>query len=155
MQKKHFIMERDYSYPRWEQKLESYNKALRRLAEIVNYAKQQPLSDFEKDALVKRFEYTHEMAWKLMMSYCKFTSPEDEVLGSRDSTRWAFSRELITDGQAWMDMIKSRNSTAHNYDGDVADEVIMDVIDRFFPLMVQFFQKMSKLSSNTPEDLFN
>lgn len=148
------MTEENNTYPRWEQKLDSYHKALNRLAEIVNYSKTTSLNDFEKDALVKRFEYTHEMAWKVMMSFCKHSEPSTELFGSRDSTRWAFNNSLITDGQAWMNMIKSRNSTAHNYDGTVANEVADDIANKYFPLMVAFFDRMQALKANAQQSLF-
>lgn len=142
------------AYPRWEQKLDSYRKALNRLAEIVNCSRQRPLSEFEKDGLVQRFEFTHEMAWKLMMSFCKAQSPEEELFGSKDSTRWAAGRNLLDDAEIWMDMIRSRNFTSHNYDGDVADSVAGKITDIYYPQMLTFYYRMNALSSNKIEDLF-
>lgn len=147
-------MENETTPIRWEQKFESYGKALRRLAEIVRCAQERPLTDFEKDGLVQRFEFTHEMAWKVMMSFCKHQSPEIALYGSKDSTRWAFSHELITDGEVWMDMVQSRSSTSHNYDGEVADVVTSKIINDYFPRMVQFYHKMRTLTSSAAEDIF-
>lgn len=147
-------MEENYIALRWEQKLESYSKALRRLAEIVNCANTRELSDFEKDGLVQRFEFTHEMAWKLMMSFCRYQSPEAELFGSKDSTRWAFNHGLIVDGELWMQMIQSRNSTSHNYDGIVADKVVQRVVKEYFPSMVAFHDKMQSLSTEPELNLF-
>lgn len=147
-------MDESYNTLRWEQKLGSYSKALRRLAEIVSCAKTRELSDFEKDGLVQRFEFTHEMAWKVMMSFCRHQSPETELFGSKDSTRWAFSHGLISDGELWMEMIQSRNSTLHNYDGEVADHVVQRVVGDYFASMVAFHDKMQGLSSAPQLNLF-
>lgn len=147
-------MEEQYTTLRWEQKLESYSKALRRLAEIINCAKTRELSDFEKDGLVQRFEFTHEMAWKLMMSFCRHQSPETELFGSKDSTRWAFAHGLIGNGEVWMQMIQSRNSTSHNYDGIVADQVVQRVVNDYFPALRAFHDKMQSLSSEPKLNLF-
>ena len=38
------------------------------MAEVIAITKQRPLNQFERDSLIKRFEFTYEMAWKLMMS---------------------------------------------------------------------------------------
>ena len=62
---------------------------------------------------------------------------------------------LISDGQSWMDMIKSRNETSHNYDGSMADDVVDSIINRFYPLLADFYQKMNSLSALTPDDLFS
>ena len=109
--------------PRWEQRLDSYHKALARLAEIVGASKKRALNEFERDGLVQRFEFTHELSWKLMKAYAEYQG-FDGIGGSRDATRKAFEMSLISDGQSWMDMIKSRNETSHNYDGSMADDVV-------------------------------
>lgn len=140
--------------PRWEQRLDSYHKALARLAEIVGASKKRALNEFERDGLVQRFEFTHELSWKLMKAYAEYQG-FDGIGGSRDATRKAFEMSLISDGQSWMDMIKSRNETSHNYDGSIADDVVDSIINRFYPLLADFYQKMNSLSALTPDDLFS
>ena len=130
--------------PRWEQRLDSYHKALARLAEIVGASKKRALNEFERDGLVQRFEFTHELSWKLMKAYAEYQG-FDGIGGSRDATRKAFEMSLISDGQSWMDMIKSRNETSHNYDGSMADDVVDSIINRFYPLLAEFYQKMNSL----------
>ena len=140
--------------PRWEQRLDSYHKALARLAEIVGASKKRALNEFERDGLVQRFEFTHELSWKLMKAYAEYQG-FDGIGGSRDATRKAFEMSLISDEQSWMDMIKSRNETSHNYDGSMADDVVDSIINRFYPLLAEFYQKMNSLSALTPDDLFS
>ena len=140
--------------PRWEQRLDSYHKALARLADIVGASKKRALNEFERDGLVQRFEFTHELSWKLMKAYAEYQG-FDGIGGSRDATRKAFEMSLISDGQSWMDMIKSRNETSHNYDGSMADDVVDSIINRFYPLLAEFYQKMNSLSALTPDDLFS
>ena len=142
------------SLPRWEQKLDSYTKALRRLAQIVNESKKRTLNDFERDGMVQRFEFTHEVAWKLMKSYAEFQG-SDDVSGSRDASRWAYENGLIKKGDVWMNMIRSRNEKSHTYDGEVADEAINRIVNEYYPSMLEFQQKMAYISTSTPKDLFN
>lgn len=51
---------------RWQQRLENYEKAVRRLAKDAALTETRQLSDLEKQGLVQGFEYTHELAWKVM-----------------------------------------------------------------------------------------
>ena len=138
---------------RWEQRLESYHKALSRLAEIVNASKLRALNDFERDGLVQRFELTHELSWKLMKAYAEYQG-YDGIGGSRDATRKAFELNLIPDGQIWMDMIKSRNETSHNYNGDIACDVVDNILNVFYPELTAFYYKMNELATSTPNDIF-
>lgn len=140
--------------PRWEQRLDSYHRALGRLAEMANESKKRELNDFERDGLVQRFEFTHELAWKLMKAYAEYQG-HDGIAGSRDATRKAFEMGLIDDGQAWMDMIKSRNETSHNYDGTVAEAVVAAILSRYYPLLFAFHEKMRNLSALSPNDIFS
>ena len=140
--------------PRWEQKLGSYGKALKRLKEIVVLSRQRDLTEIEKDGLIQRFEFTHELAWKLMMSFCKYQSPEIEIFGSKDSTRWAFERGLISGGEIWMEMIASRNMTSHNYDGDIAEEVFSKILNVYYKSLVEFYNKISVFASEPTLELF-
>lgn len=139
---------------RWEQRQISFHKALSRLAEIVNESKKRKLNDFERDGLVQRFEFTHESCWKLMKSYEEFKGITG-IGGSKDATRYAKQLDIITDGDTWMDMIKSRNETSHNYDGTVANDIIERIVNEYFPELVKFDAKMDALSTQTMSNLFN
>lgn len=140
--------------PRWEQRLGSYRKALNRLAEIVNVMDSRQLNDFEADGLVQRFEFTFELAWKLIKSYAEFQVTDKEIMGSRDAIRWAFDNGLITDCQLWMEMVKRRNDTSHSYDEETAIEVVQLVKDSYFQLFVDLLEKMETYSSEKQDDLF-
>lgn len=143
-----------YSTPRWEQRFDSYKKALARLTAIVNEYKKRPLNEFEKDSMVQRFEFTHELAWKVMKSYAEYQG-ESEISGSRDATRWACNNHLINNGQTWMNMIRSRNETVHNYDEQVADSVITMIVAEYHAELLALYEMMQKKVSTTPKDLFS
>src|ERR1700720_3970323 len=99
---------------RWLQRLSSYHKALNQLEEAVELSKKRTLSKLEKQGLIQCFEYTHELAWKTLKDFLE-SQAIVEVFGSRDAIREAFKLEIITNGEVWMSMIKSRNQTFHMY----------------------------------------
>ena len=144
----------DNALPRWEQKLGNYRKALRRLAEVVNVAKVRDLNEFEADGLIQRFEFTFELAWKLMKSYADYQGVDKEIMGSRDAIRWAFENGLIAESDVWMEMIKRRNDTSHTYDEDTATEVVNRVENVYYQAFVSFYDKMKSMSSQVEMDLF-
>ena len=141
--------------PRWEQKLNSYRKALKRLSEVVSVMETRPLNEFEADGLIQRFEFTFELAWKLVKSYAEYQGIDKEIMGSRDAVRWAFDNGLVDDSDVWMEMIKRRNDTSHTYDEETAKEVVASVKDAYFEAFVNLYQRMKCLSSGKEMDLFN
>lgn len=68
-------------------------------------------------------------------------------MGSRDAIRQAFSLGLISDGKTWMAMIDSRNLTSHTYDEETIEKMIGQITEEYFPLFVEFQEKMSNLAN--------
>lgn len=131
---------------RWIQRFRNYNKALGKLSEAVLLNNERTLSELEKQGLIQAFEYTHELAWKVMQDFFTFQG-NTELRGSRDATRQAFNTNLITDGDYWMEMIKKRNLTSHTYNEETSEEIYKSIIDNFYPLFVAFQQKMEGIKA--------
>ncbi len=128
---------------RWMQRFKNYQKALKQLEEAVNLTKTRELSNLEKQGMIQAFEYTHELAWKMLKDFLK-SRGNAEIYGSRDATREAFQLGIIDDGQIWMKMIQSRNLTSHIYDEGIAEEMIELIIHSYF----QAFEKLqTKINS--------
>ena len=129
---------------RWQQRFQHYQKALLQLSKGVELSEQRPLSDIEQQGLIKAFEFTHELAWDVMKDYFEYQGTTS-IMSSRDATREAFQRNLITDGEGWMEMIKSRNMTSHTYNQDVADEISDKVISQYAALFQDFRTRVQDL----------
>lgn len=130
--------------PRWIERLDIFNNAIGRLSEVIELSKQRALNQFENDSLIKRFEFSYEMAWKLMMSYEKECGIY-EIHGSKDVIRQAYSIGVIENGEAWLEMIDARNSTSHLYDEEMATDVIDEIINTFYPLFIELQNKMNDI----------
>ncbi|WP_339903200.1 HI0074 family nucleotidyltransferase substrate-binding subunit [uncultured Cyclobacterium sp.] len=96
---------------RWEQRFSNFEKALNKLSQAVEYIKHnlidenEPIDDSDtrhvldeiiKEGIIQRFEYTHELAWKVMKDYATYQG-NPNVGGSRDATREAFQLKLVSD----------------------------------------------------------
>ena len=62
---------------RWIQRLNNYRKALNRLTQAVRIVagqmgSEEEIDDLLKEGLIQRFEYTHELAWKVMKDYAEY-----------------------------------------------------------------------------------
>lgn len=134
---------------RWHQRLENFSKALLQLESAVMLSKQRKLSALEEQGLIQAFEFTHELAWNLMRDYFYYQG-NNEITGSRDATREAFKMGLVQNGEAWMEMIKSRNQSSHTYNQEVADEISEKIIASYFELFTDFERKMNSLIQDKP-----
>ncbi len=131
---------------RWKQRFSNFNKALLQLGNAVELSQQRPLSDLERQGLIKAYEFVYELAWNVMKDYFTFQGAV-LITGSRDAIREAYHRELIVEGDAWMDMVRDRNKTAHTYDEAVAKEVASNVTNLYYPLFLAFQRRMQELQN--------
>ena len=129
---------------RWKQRFENYQKALATLKSAVELAETRELTDLEKQGMIKGFEFTFEMAWNVMKDYLEEQGITG-IVGSKGAVRHAFNKDLIEDGQVWMDMIKDRNLAAHSYDEETAKNVISAIIDKYYHQFGIFVEKMSNI----------
>jgi nucleotidyltransferase substrate binding protein (TIGR01987 family) len=138
---------------RWIQRFRNFRSALYRLGKAVEIVTEQinedeEVDDLLKEGLIQRFEYTHELAWKVMKDYAEYQGYTD-IRGSRDAFRKAFDMGLVTD-KSWMDSIIDRNLTSHNYDEDTAEDLCENIVDVYYPLFVKFEKVMLPLSGIEP-----
>lgn len=127
---------------RWLQRLSNYRRALAQLKKFVDHG---PLNELEQQGLIKAFEFTHELAWNVMKDYFHYQG-NSNISGSRDATREAFQYDLLSDGETWMGMIKSRNQSAHTYNKETADEIAGLILEHYFALFTAFERKMTELA---------
>ncbi|MBQ8720597.1 MAG: nucleotidyltransferase substrate binding protein [Paludibacteraceae bacterium] len=133
---------------RWQQRFSNYQKALMRLSEAVDVLNSQDIVNvleltLLKEGLIQRFEYTHELAWKVMKDYLEYQGYVD-IRGSRDAIRKSLELNIISD-RRWMSTIEARNLTSHNYDDETAENIYGEIIEVYYPLFIEFENKMKSL----------
>ena len=145
-------------YIRWTQRFDNYKKALRLLTEGAEIITQElgkaefeetayeRISDLLKEGLIKRFEYTHQLAWNVMKDYEEYQGISP-IMGSRDATRQALKIGLIDDAR-WMNMIDNRNLTAHTYNENTATQVVKEILQVYHPLFLKYEETMNRLLIN-------
>lgn len=126
---------------RWKQRFENYEKAFGHFKKAVSNADDP--SDLEKAGVIQYFEFTHELAWKVIKDFLEYEGITG-IIGSRSATRCAFNKGLITNGQIWMDMIESRNKTVHAYRKDILEKEYTRITENYFSLFEVFLDKMKE-----------
>lgn len=130
---------------RWKQRFNNYCKAFQTLVAAVELARSRSLSKLEGQGLIQGFEFTHELAWNVLKDYLEEKGIVG-LIGSKDATRAAFKNGLIEDGDAWMKMIMDRNRTVHTYDEAIAQSVIENILNSYFPSFEALAKKFTALS---------
>jgi nucleotidyltransferase substrate binding protein (TIGR01987 family) len=133
---------------RWKQRLANFRKAFGRLDEAVLLSRQRDLSDLERQGLIQAFEFTHELAWNLMKDWFDYQG-NFQISGSRDATREAFRMGLIQDGEAWMEMLRSRNQSSHTYNLETAAEMARAIDARYWAAFRLFLDSMDARAQQT------
>ena len=97
----------------------TFAQALRRLEDALA----QPDSEFMRDAIIQRFEFTFEMGWKTLFRYLVLKG-ERIAAKAWDVLPAAFEARLIEDADTWMQLREHCNDTSHEYDQDKAAMVV-------------------------------
>ncbi len=87
-----------------------FSKALEKLEKVYE---QDSSDEIVRDAAIKRFEFTLELAWKLMQIIAQDRGVR--ILGSRDAIRFGVQAELISNPEKWFECVEGRNMTVHEY----------------------------------------
>lgn len=129
---------------RWIQRFHHFAQAFSQFRKAVDLAQQRQLSELEKQGLIQTFSYTHELAWKTLKDFLE-SRGVSHLYSSKDTTREAFKQGLLGNGEAWMDMIKSRNLTSHTYNEETAQAIVQAVCLSYFPEFNQLLAALEKL----------
>ena len=92
--------------------LSSFEKALNTLDRAILRAREAPGDEELRDAVIQRFEYTYELAWKSLkrvLEEAAASSEEIDYLSFKDLIRRGAESGMIQDPQEWFAFRESRN----------------------------------------------
>lgn len=117
-------------------KVTAYNKALRQLEEALN----QPYSEFIRDAVIQRFEFTYELAWKSLK--LQLATLDLVVRSPKETLKVAYQQQLIEDADSWGELHLKRNLTTHTYDETLAEDVYQFIKNKGLKLFQELSTKL-------------
>lgn len=106
------------------QELNSLNQAL----DTLEIALKKPKNEFIRDSVIKRFEFSFELAWKTMKIALFHLGIEAN--NPRTCIRLAGKEKFITDITKWLDYQDKRNLSSHVYYEPTA-ELVYQIADDF------------------------
>lgn len=125
---------------RWKERFESFCKALSQLDTALQ---KKDFSVLEKDGVIKRFEFTFELAWKTLQDRLNDEGYID-IKGPKPVIKQSFQDGTITNGQEWIEMLTDRNSSTHLYDESAAQEIFDRIQTNWFKLLVDLKKKLKE-----------
>jgi len=125
---------------RLKDKFSSYASAVQRLQEALE---RDTEDDIVMDGVIQRFEFTYELAWKLLKAYLAYNGIA-EVRTPREAFREAFAAGVLLNGQIWLEMIDDRNLTSHTYDEGEARKIFNKVKGIYFRELLDLKIKLMK-----------
>jgi nucleotidyltransferase substrate binding protein (TIGR01987 family) len=145
------IKQKDIS---WLKQLSDYRKALSKLTIAIEIFKPneeenlelEDVDDLLKEGLIKRFEYTHELAWNVMKDYASFMG-NTKVKGAKDSTHAGYKIGLISDADEWMAMLETRSKASLLSDKNAVEDVFEKILESYYLLFLKFQEKMEGIHS--------
>lgn len=120
---------------RLQERIADYLKAVSQLEKAVG----KPKDEFLRDSVIRRFEFTHELAWKMLK--LRLEAEDIFVKTPRETLQAALQAGLIEDGNAWSDLQKMRNLTSHTYNEQLADDVYAYIAGQAVTLFRQLAEK--------------
>ena len=126
---------------RFIEKKEDFFSALERLQEALN---QEP-TEFIIDGTIHRFEFTFELAWKLIKSYLEYMGMVDITGSPRETIQNGFKQGIIEDGEGWINMMLARNSLSHIYDEKTSREIYNKIKNEYINLLLTLKNKVENI----------
>ena len=120
-------------------KAEDYHRACARLQAALE--KDADTDDMYLDATIQRFEFCFELAWKLMKAVLEYEGIEAN--SPRSCIREGWKQGVISNAEAWLEMMEKRSLSSHTYDENAAREIYYEVKERYIDLLKSFDQTMN------------
>ncbi|NNG66333.1 nucleotidyltransferase substrate binding protein [Caldanaerobacter subterraneus] len=128
------------------QRFKDFENALMRLKEALAI---EVTNEIIIDGVIQRFEFTFELAWKIMKDYLAYEGIE--VNSPRSAIKAAYSAGLIQDGEMWIDMLMDRNRTTHIYNSKMALEIYENIKRRYVSCFEELSEKIRVNIENIKE----
>ncbi len=123
---------------------DSLEKAILQLEAGIFQAQQHVQDELMRDGVIQRFEYTMDLAWKMLQRFLKVELQVEEyaLRSKKDIFREAARLQIIDDAESWINYYEARNETSHDYDTVKAQNVYAQVL-LFLPDVKKLLVKLN------------
>ncbi len=126
---------------RWQQRFNNFQRAFLLLREAMENDIDH-LSQLEKEGIIQRFEYTFELAWKVLKDKMEYDGIVLDRISPKGVVRQAYAAKYITDVDTWFKMIGDRNLMSHTYDFAKFEAVIDTIGEKYLPMLDRWYESL-------------
>ena len=122
-----------------EVNLTAFEATLGRLGDALA----QPETEWTRDAAIKRFEFTFELAWKTTRRVAQKAGIECGA-SPREVIKAALRAGWVDDDRSWLKMLEDRNRTTHAYD-EADAKLIYDALPGYCRLLAKLRDRLAEV----------
>lgn len=131
---------------RWKQRFQNFERVFLLLQEAL--ALELPsLSQLEKEGIIQRFEYTFELAWKVLTDRMQEDGLVLDRISPKSVIRKAFATGYIQNAEVWFQMTDDRNLMSHTYDLTTFERGIEKMKKQYLPAFRDLYAESKSLNS--------
>src|SRR5699024_10683269 len=136
---------------RWIQRAYNFEKAFLRLKEAMEM---DGLSELERNGLIQRFEFTIDLAWKVIKDYLK-EKGLDFKPSPKDTIRLAQQGGFIEYAQELIDGLDIRNELSHDYSGEKCENSEQQLREETYPALKRLYHFFAAEGGITQTNFFD
>ena len=125
---------------RFEERKQDLVNATKRLKEALNKEENEIMID----AVLHRYEFTFELAWKTQKDYLEYLGITMNTGSPREVLKESFEHGLISDGEIWIKMMLARNSLSHLYDEETSRQVYNEIKNEYIYQIEKLIETLQK-----------
>ena len=128
------------SEERFEERKQDLINATNRLKEALD----EEENELMIDAVLHRYEFTFELAWKTLRDYLEYSGVAINTGSPREVIKESFAHNLISDGEVWIKMMLARNSLSHLYDEETSRQVYNEIKNEYINQIQKLIETLEK-----------
>ena len=121
---------------RLEERIENFNRAFEIFNNAVKAYNQEKENILMHMALVQAYEVCFELSWKVLKDYLAENGLP--VYLPKEVIKEAFNKNVIENGQIWIDMLDARNAASHEYKMDKINLILDKISTTFYNELLKF-----------------
>lgn len=116
-------------------RFDAYQSALSVLATA---SEQDLTNEFIQSGIVDKFSLQFDLGWKMLKDLLRYEGDADAATGSpRAILKAAYRYFDFIDEDAWLGMLRDRNSIMHVYDSEELQRLLARILNQYIPVFQQ------------------